>query len=93
MLRITTNIVRGFSRRQNFFEMNPIYPDYGEKDFDIYNSHRKKINLLDNVETQVNRRAKIKDAIRKKMVPPMFKKKEYQYEKGDLPIDMDGDLV
>jgi len=24
-------------RRQNFFELNPIYPDEGQKDFDIYN--------------------------------------------------------
>lgn len=25
------------TRRQNFFELNPIFPDQGQKDFDIYN--------------------------------------------------------
>lgn len=29
-------------RRQNFFELNPIYPDNGQKDFDIYNINEKK---------------------------------------------------
>ena len=24
-------------RRQNFFELNPVFPDQGQKDFDIYN--------------------------------------------------------
>lgn len=27
----------GPQRRQNFFELNPIFPDQGQKDFDIYN--------------------------------------------------------
>jgi hypothetical protein len=30
-------------RRQNFFELNPIYPDQGQKDFDIYNIEYKHI--------------------------------------------------
>jgi hypothetical protein len=30
-------------RRQNFFELNPIYPDQGQKDFDIYNVDYKHI--------------------------------------------------
>jgi hypothetical protein len=30
-------------RRQNFFELNPIYPDEGQKDFDIYNIEYKHI--------------------------------------------------
>lgn len=30
-------------RRQNFFELNPIYPDNGQKDFDIYNVDYKHI--------------------------------------------------
>lgn len=39
--QISTKIVQGFAitnKTQNFFDMNPIYPDYGEKNFDIYNS-------------------------------------------------------
>lgn len=30
-------------RRQNFFELNPIYPDQGQKDFDIYNVEYKHV--------------------------------------------------
>lgn len=48
--RISTSIVQAFSihnKTQNFFEMNPIYPDFGDKNFDIYNSERKKINVVD----------------------------------------------
>ena len=30
-------------RRQNFFELNPIYPDRGQKDFDIYNADYKHV--------------------------------------------------
>lgn len=30
-------------RRQNFFELNPIFPDLGQKDFDIYNVDYKHI--------------------------------------------------
>ena len=30
-------------RRQNFFELNPIYPDEGQKDFDIYNIEYKHV--------------------------------------------------
>jgi len=35
------------NRKQNFFELNPIYPDYGEKDFDIYNVERKRVAVFD----------------------------------------------
>jgi hypothetical protein len=35
------------NRKQNFFELNPIYPDYGEKDFDIYNVERKRVSVFD----------------------------------------------
>lgn len=35
------------NKTQNFFDMNPIYPYMGEKNFDIYNSERKKINVID----------------------------------------------
>lgn len=27
--------------------MNPIYPDFADKNFDIYNSERKKIRVID----------------------------------------------
>ena len=47
MLRLLhSNLLRFGSdsiRRQNFFELNPIYPDLGQKDFDIYNVEYKHI--------------------------------------------------
>lgn len=48
--QITTRLIQGFAvhnKTQNFFDMNPVFPDFGEKNFDIYNSERKKINVLD----------------------------------------------
>jgi hypothetical protein len=33
----------GGPRRQNFFEINPIFPDNGQKDFDIYNVDYKHV--------------------------------------------------
>ena len=47
MLRLVTRIEKHFARTKNFFSFNPIYPDMGEKDFDIYNSERKTIGVLD----------------------------------------------
>jgi len=35
------------NRKQNFFELNPVYPDYGEKDFDIYNVERHRVSVFD----------------------------------------------
>jgi hypothetical protein len=55
---LSTTILKSFSvnnRTQNFFDMNPIYPDLGEKDFDIYNSNRKKINVIDEYMKQERR--------------------------------------
>ena len=34
-------------RRQNFFELNPIFPDQGQKDFDIYNVDQKRVLVSD----------------------------------------------
>lgn len=48
--QITTRLISAFAvqnKTQNFFDMNPVFPDFGEKNFDIYNSERKKINVLD----------------------------------------------
>lgn len=49
---ISQSLLRSFpfsvhNKTQNFFDMNPIYPDSGDKNFDIYNSERKKINVVD----------------------------------------------
>lgn len=49
MLRLLRLTRQPFSsippRRQNFFELNPIFPDQGQKDFDIYNTDYKHIDL------------------------------------------------
>ena len=48
-MRLILKDLRYFStnRKLNFFELNPIYPDYGEKDFDIYNVERKRVPVFD----------------------------------------------
>lgn len=38
MYKIAKHVTFAFSRSQNFFEMNPVFPDMGEKDFDLYNT-------------------------------------------------------
>lgn len=47
MIRLLRKSLAGFSgsnpRRQNFFELNPIFPDMGQKDFDIYNVEYKHV--------------------------------------------------
>ena len=50
LTKITTRLLQTFSMKnktQNFFDMNPIYPDFGEKNFDIYNAERKTIRVID----------------------------------------------
>lgn len=46
MMRLVEKAAAVFSssaRRQNFFELNPIFPDQGQKDFDIYNTNYNHI--------------------------------------------------
>ncbi len=41
-MRLINKALTRFSstpRRQNFFELNPIFPEHGQKDFDIYNNN------------------------------------------------------
>lgn len=48
--QITSRLIYSFAvknKTQNFFDMNPIFPDMGEANFDIYNSERKKIGVID----------------------------------------------
>ena len=40
-------VFRNSTKRQNFFEMNPIFPDYGQSDFDIYNGTDQLIKIKD----------------------------------------------
>lgn len=52
------------NRKQNFFELNPIYPDYGEKDFDIYNVERHRVPVFDKYVPIKKREDKLKLLIR-----------------------------
>jgi len=48
LLRINAcSFSSGPLRRQNFFELNPIFPDQGQKDFDIYNADNKRVLVSD----------------------------------------------
>ena len=53
-----------FSRSQNFFEINPVYPDTNEKDFDLYNTDRKNIPALDAFKKVYDRSEKIKKQVK-----------------------------
>ena len=44
LLRRLTHLMSNNPRRQNFFELNPIFPDHGQKDFDIYNTDYNHIH-------------------------------------------------
>lgn len=65
--KIARQIIYPFSSSQNFFEMNPVYPDMGEKDFDLYNSSRKKIKALDKMTDEERRRKVIQNLVKKKI--------------------------
>ena len=47
IIKVTRQLLYPFSRSQNFFEMNPVYPDLGEVDFDVYNTKRKMIPVVE----------------------------------------------
>lgn len=55
------------NKTQNFFEMNPVFPDFGEKDFDLYNSERKKVNVFDEYSKFEMRNKNVRDLVRKKI--------------------------
>lgn len=83
MIRLTTNILKQFSRSQNFFSQNPIYPDFGEKEFDIYNGERKKIDVLDIYGKRKTHKEMVRSQIRKHfMMPKSAKRKSNSYIKG-----------
>lgn len=79
--------------------MNPVFPDMGEKDFDLYNSQRKKINVLDKYVSYETQSSRMRDIVRKKLHIPIFSKyrkftggKIIRYdEETNLPIGMDSD--
>jgi hypothetical protein len=78
MLRIiSTRLLQSFSMKnktQNFFDMNPVYPDFGDKSFDIYNSGRKKINVLDEYMKYEDRTLRYRALVRNKIYLNKYEK-------------------
>lgn len=66
--------------------MNPIYPDSGQKDFDIYNAGRKKINILDLLYEYEQRDAVLQKRLQKEILSKRYEKKVHKQRKG-LVID------
>ena len=64
MLRCLSRGIMKFSsnppRRQNFFELNPIFPDNGQKDFDIYNHNYNYIRTSDLTLKDIQRDRQLK---------------------------------
>ena len=67
IIKVARQIVYPFSRSQNFFEMNPVYPDLGEVDFDIYNTKRKMIPVIDTYSKFEKRQQRFRDLIKDKI--------------------------
>lgn len=62
------------SKTQNFFEMNPVYPDMAEKGFDLYNSERKKIHVLDEYVRLEKQKTDIRTLVRRKIYLKKYEK-------------------
>ena len=64
LLRINSiRFSSGPQRRQNFFELNPIFPDNGQKDFDIYNKDYNHVYTNVLTDKDMDRELKIKDKL------------------------------
>jgi hypothetical protein len=67
MMRLMNKALARFSstpRRQNFFELNPIFPDQGQKDFDIYNTNYNHILSGKLAVSEESRYMKVKEKLR-----------------------------
>ena len=74
----------GPQRRQNFFQLNPIFPDNGQKDFDIYNvnyNHVLSSSLVVNDET---RHQKLKEKLTQSIYLSPVYEKGYGQEKDEV---------
>lgn len=66
-MRLVNKTLGRFSstpRRQNFFELNPIFPEHGQKDFDIYNSNYHHVLSGKLAVSDETRYMKIKEKLR-----------------------------
>lgn len=93
---ISTRLLYGFSlknKTQNFFDMNPVYPDFAEKNFDIYNSERKKIKVVDEYIKSEEKTHRLQRMVKDKI----YREKYYKFERYSggrkIKIDKDTDLA
>jgi hypothetical protein len=77
----------GSQRRQNFFELNPIYPDNGQKDFDIYNVDYKHIQSGQLAVSDEERYLQLKEKIKRDIYLKPVIEKNYDEKKGDYELD------
>lgn len=73
----------GAVRRQNFFELNPIYPDQGQKDFDIYNVEYKHIQGGKLAVNDEARYQKLKEKLTEEVFLRPVRERTYDDKRGD----------
>ncbi len=74
-------------RRQNFFELNPIYPDQGQKDFDIYNIEYKHVQGGRLAVSDETRYQKLKGKLTEEVFLRPIREKTYDDKRGDYELD------
>lgn len=100
---ISSRILYAFAMKnktQNFFDMNPVYPYMGEKGFDIYNSQRKKINVIDEYGKLEQRQQRFQNLVKEKIYLKKYERfirysqrRTLVYDKDtNLPTGMDSDF-
>lgn len=91
MLRLVRLSARWFGsgpqRRQNFFELNPIYPEEGQKDFDIYNADYKHVLSSNLALSDETRYYNIKQKLTKEVYLRPILEKVYGQQKGEGEVD------
>lgn len=91
MMRLISRTGRFFGsappRRQNFFELNPIFPDQGQKDFDIYNTDYNHVLSSSMAIKDEARYMQLKEKLTKEVYLAPVLEKTYGQKKDDYEID------
>lgn len=77
----------GPQRRQNFFELNPIFPDQGQKDFDIYNVDYKHGFTAHKTIADETRYKNLKAKLTQEVYLAPVLEKNYGQTKGEQETD------
>lgn len=73
--------------------MNPVYPDMGQKNFDIYNSQRKKINVIDQYLRQESKEFRMRTLVRHRLYLPKYNKFKRYSGGRNLRVQNDTKLI